>query len=244
MIDDLNHNNDLNDINGCDDIDPEPLYIGQYFDLALIKKLDSNKTVYNTGEDVTFVITVYNQGTLDATSVQINDYIPVGLTLNDNQWTVHNGTATLKTPIAAISHGGNASVKITFKIDQGFSGNYIINNAEIESADNALDQADVDSSPNTEDGTVPDTNDNDVDDASGKDDYDPAGIKVKRTAIKSTTKNVTPKPESPVDKNKPCDCDNVTSNKASAMSTLALLLMLVGTLIVATRIFREEELLA
>ena len=239
---DLLHNNDLADINGCDDIDPEPIHIGQFFDLALIKKRVGALT-RNNGETVQFEITVYNQGTLDASNIQVNDYIPSGLLLRDNNWKENNGIATLKTPIASIKKGENKIVKISFKIDPNFKGEYIVNNAEIASATNTLGKNDIDSTPATEDGSTPDSNDNDIADVNGDDDYDPAVVKVKHTAVNSVTATPTPDTD-PSKPEEPCDCDNVTSNKANAMSTLALLLMLLGTLIVATKILRKEELLS
>lgn len=38
------------------------------------------------GDDVVFRIEVFNQGNVDATNIEITDYIPAGLILNDNAW--------------------------------------------------------------------------------------------------------------------------------------------------------------
>jgi len=57
------------------------------YDLALTKVLTSSGTVMS-GDAVTFTITLYNQGTLPANNIQLTDYIPAGLTLNDTNWTI------------------------------------------------------------------------------------------------------------------------------------------------------------
>jgi len=62
---------------------------GDVFDLALIKELTSAGP-FNPGDDIIFTITVTNQGTIDATSFELTDYIPAGMTLSTNDtngWT-------------------------------------------------------------------------------------------------------------------------------------------------------------
>jgi len=49
--------------------------------------MDGQLPVY-PGDDITFVHTIYNQGTLPAANIQITDYTPAGLTLSDTDWTV------------------------------------------------------------------------------------------------------------------------------------------------------------
>ena len=68
-----------------DDHDPASVTIGQVFDLALRKELSSAGPIA-AGTTVTFTITVFNQGTLDATDIVISDYVPVGMTLVDGDW--------------------------------------------------------------------------------------------------------------------------------------------------------------
>jgi uncharacterized repeat protein (TIGR01451 family) len=54
------------------------------FDLALRKTMTAgSKTIFKTGDTVSFDITDFNQGTVAATSVDLVDYIPAGLTLQD-----------------------------------------------------------------------------------------------------------------------------------------------------------------
>ena len=66
-----------------DDHDPASVTIGQVFDLALTKEINTNQTPgpYAPGDQVQFNITVFNQGTLDAYDVDIVDDAPVGLSL-------------------------------------------------------------------------------------------------------------------------------------------------------------------
>ncbi|MCB0581790.1 MAG: DUF11 domain-containing protein, partial [Phaeodactylibacter sp.] len=116
------------------------------FDLALDLTLDGDGPFY-PGDNVTFIIEVINEGALDATAVQLNNYIPAGLILNDPQWTAANGTARLVAPIASLPTGSSAFREITFQVAPGFSGPSITNTAEIAAAANALGESDGDSTP-------------------------------------------------------------------------------------------------
>ena len=58
------------------------------------------------GDPVLFRLEVTNEGSLDATNIQLNDYIPAGLRLTDSAWEETTpGVATLKTPIASLAAG-------------------------------------------------------------------------------------------------------------------------------------------
>jgi len=46
------------------------------------------------GDAAVFTITIYNQGTLPASNVQVTDYIPAGLILDDADWILNGDTAT------------------------------------------------------------------------------------------------------------------------------------------------------
>jgi uncharacterized repeat protein (TIGR01451 family) len=159
------------------------------FDLALIKKLKSgSKTRYSVGEKVLFTITVLNQGELNATEIQLNDYIPAGLILDDANWVANGGVATLLTPIAKLESKMSTTVDIGFTIDSKFEGRTITNNAEIASAKGGVD---IDSNPSSENNSSnPDSNDNDVNDKLGGDDYDPATIEVKQLFDLALKKNL------------------------------------------------------
>jgi uncharacterized repeat protein (TIGR01451 family) len=156
------------------------------FDLALSKVLSSPLGNIYPGDNVTFTLNVYNQGTADAQNIQITDYIPSGLALNDVDWTDNAGLATLNTPIASLAAGQSTAVDITFTVTAVVAGP-IRNWAEISSADDSEGNAvaDIDSTPNddnfSEPGETDDLADDNVTDQDGKnggdeDDHDPAEI--------------------------------------------------------------------
>ncbi|MEM7126250.1 MAG: hypothetical protein AAF702_07975 [Chloroflexota bacterium] len=49
--------------------------------------------------NVTFTLTVYNQGTVTATNIFLADYIPAGFTLNDGNW-IGTGPSTVTRVLA------------------------------------------------------------------------------------------------------------------------------------------------
>ena len=162
-----------------DDEDNAPFTI-EVFDLALLKVVSPNQPMpIQPGDDVTFVITVINQGTVDAYNTVITDYIPAGLTLNDNNWvpSVNNSaTFVLAGPLTA---GSSQDVSITVTVTPGFSGG-ATNVAEISDSEDADGNhpEDEDSTPdsdpnndNEEDGVTDGTN-------GDEDDSDPASIVV------------------------------------------------------------------
>nr|MBK9652317.1 DUF11 domain-containing protein [Bacteroidota bacterium] len=186
-----------------DNADPALIDVKQTYDLALTKVL-SSAGPFVPGDNVTFTISVFNQGTLDATNIQVSDYIPTGMTLNDANWTSAGGIATLNTPIASILKGGSTTVDITLRINQSYQGPTLINRAEISSSANALGLPDVDSpedqNPNNDGGGNPNSpSDNAVNgDGTGapgsssastdEDNADPALIDVKQTYDLALTK--------------------------------------------------------
>lgn len=149
------------------------------FDLALIKTKNAiNPGPFRAGDTVVFDLTVVNQGTINAFDIQVVDYIPSGLFLNDLDWIESNGEAVLRNPISSLDAGDSIILTITFEIDPQFEGNSIINDAEISSADDDADSGntppmDIDSTPN--DNATPDdlNHDNDLSDINGGDDQDP-----------------------------------------------------------------------
>ncbi|MBK7869458.1 MAG: DUF11 domain-containing protein [Saprospiraceae bacterium] len=203
--DDLNDNDVVNQDgkNGGDedDHDPAEINIDHTFDLALRKTLNAAPdVVFKPGDDVTFTIKVLNQGTLDATDIQISDYIPTGMTLNDANWTAAGGIATLNTPIAALMNRDSTIVTITFTINNNFQGTSLRNWAEISSATNALSQPDIDSDADgtnfNQDEETDDLDDDDVVNEDGKnggdeDDHDPAEVPVSQTFDLALRKTLT-----------------------------------------------------
>ena len=115
-----------------DDHDPAVIVVSQTFDLALTKTFNSSSTTpIVPGSTVTFNITVYNQGTVDAFDVAVNDYIPMGLMLTDINWVNNGGIAELLNEIPYVAAGDDIVVPITFTVMPGFLGTTITNNAEI-----------------------------------------------------------------------------------------------------------------
>jgi len=114
------------------------------YDLALIKTLVGSGP-FVAGDDVTFRITVFNQGNVPASSIQITDYIPTGLTLNDTTWNQVANTAMYTLP-GTLAAGADTYIDITFTIDAGFSGT-IDNLAEISSDDGNDKDSTTDTNP-------------------------------------------------------------------------------------------------
>ena len=80
------------------------------------------------GDDVTFTITVFNQGNVDASNVEVIDYLPTGLELDDSAWADQgDGTATATIP-GVIAAGASASIDVTMTIT---AAGDLSNNAEI-----------------------------------------------------------------------------------------------------------------
>lgn len=123
--------------------------VQQHFDLALTKELNTSLTPgpFSPGSTVTFRITVSNQGGLTAQNIQIRDYIPLGLILNDASWTANGTTATYNNLIASLAPGASTSVNITFAVSPSYAGASIVNYAEIGSATNSIGMGDIDSTP-------------------------------------------------------------------------------------------------
>jgi uncharacterized repeat protein (TIGR01451 family) len=181
-----------------DDHDPARIMVGQIFDLALVKTINTVATPgpYVPGGQITYQIEVFNQGTLDAQNIWLTDYIPTGLILNDPNWSELSGQAVLNTPIALLEDGASTTVNITFVIDPDYMGDRVVNFAEISDADNDLDLPDVDSQPdndNTNDaGGAPETpaddatggdgsgEPGDIDSTTDEDDHDPAVTEIQQ----------------------------------------------------------------
>jgi len=167
---DSNPNNDNyfvdNDIDGIginggdeDDHDPEAVLIG-IFDLALYKTLaEGQSPSVNAGSEVTFTIHVINQGEIAADNIQLVDYVPAGLTLNDSNWTLDPVTGyAYRELVSGIDFGIDGleasteiEVDISFIVDNPIApGIQIDNFAEIASATdtNNMTIPDIDSTPN------------------------------------------------------------------------------------------------
>ena len=127
-----------NDVASEDDQDKDIIEITpkpapSTFDLAIVKK-HIGASPYTVGDTVTFSLTVMNQGTEPAYSVEITDYMPAGLTLIDASWTSGFGTST-KTIAGPIASGASVSTTIKLRISPNFTGKTLTNEVEISKAD-------------------------------------------------------------------------------------------------------------
>ena len=118
------------------------------YDLALTKKIFNPKATYLTGERLSFEITLYNQGNKEAKNIEVTDYLPAGLELDDPTWTNAGGGKITQTVTQTILPNKDYTLILKVKISENFTGTEITNYAEI-SKDNSGDYntTDVDSTP-------------------------------------------------------------------------------------------------
>lgn len=135
-----------------------------HFDLALRKALAPGQpiNVRAVGDNVDFVITVFNQGSIPATNITITDTIPVQLMLSDPGWTplsANQASYTIAGPLAA---GASIDVPIRMILRQAFGGD-VTNRAEVSAAHDESGNPirDIDSDPDAD----PDNDGPAVDDA-------------------------------------------------------------------------------
>ena len=144
-----------------DDHDPAVITIGNpVFDLALIKEVTGAATSFTPGDTIPFGITVVNQGTVDATNVEVTDYIPTGLELADSNWTLVE-TNAVRT-IANLPAGQSVTLGLSLRVKADATAGDTINWAEISSDEGD----DVDSTPDS-------NNNNDCHGGLGRDSVDP-----------------------------------------------------------------------
>ncbi len=173
---DFSDDNDLDEMDGGDDEDPAQINVAQFYDLALIKQ-ESSAGPYLPGDDVTYTITIQNQGTITANFFQVTDYIPAGMTrsTNDNNGWVGPATGPVtNNVIMQLLPGMTTTIDIVLTIDPAFTGTSITNNAEISLDDND----DVDSTPGNNSQPDDFADDNDLTETDGGDDEDPEQVDV------------------------------------------------------------------
>jgi len=178
--DDFTDDDDLLESDGGDDEDPAEITVVQVYDLALIK-VETSAGPYSPGDEITYDIRVCNQGTLDASSIEVTDHIPSGLSLSNNNlsgWMGPSG-GPVTFSIASIEVDSCVDVPIALTIDPTFQGTSAINFAEI-TADNGDD---IDSDPMVlEDTGMNDfSEDNDLTETDGGDDEDPEEVLIVQT---------------------------------------------------------------
>ncbi len=155
----------FNEPNGEDDVDDALIEV---FDLALTKTVLNPQPSYEIGNDVTYEISIMNQGNVVATQIDVVDYIPCGMSLAGTGWMVDGNGYAVTTIDGPLNPGETTSVLITLNIGQCANETGTRNNiAEISEAnDPAGPSGDFDSMPDN----IP-TNDPD-----GEDDIDETEI--------------------------------------------------------------------
>lgn len=167
------------------------------FDLALRKTLKVGQaTSVQVGDTVTYTLEVLNQGGVDATAIEVVDYIPAGMELADGNWTANGdgSMATLTTPIPTLAAGATTTVEITLKVRADASKGVKENAAEISAAkdDKGVVATDVDSTYDSNSANETGKVDNTVDNTGGdEDDHDVADITVDPTVDLELVKAVT-----------------------------------------------------
>jgi len=175
------------DANGCESTgsivyDPEVCN----YDLALIKEFTSTGTI-KPGDNVTFDITVFNQGDIDAFDVDVADYFDAACLTYVSLTSTTSGVIDLTGgafTIPTIAVGGTAVVTLTFIVNASCTATSITNNAEITGggiSPGGDDAMDSDSTPGDNEGDDPDEDDDDPDDDDGGDDFDPAMFTICQT---------------------------------------------------------------
>ncbi len=172
------------------------------FDLAL-RKTTAQLTPVTVGDDLTFTITVFNQGNLTAENVELIDYLPKGFALSPaaTGWTAQGDTAALALLPGPIAPGDSASIDIALRVLPTAEAGLWFNAAEILSAQElgGIDRThdDLDSTPDADA-----TNDNLSDDVitgngvggADEDDHDVAPVEVEiiDLALRKTTDHTAP----------------------------------------------------
>lgn len=182
--------------------DYELMINDKFVDLALTKVINTTVSPgpFGPGSSVTFKITVTNQGNLDATNVQLVDYLPAGLSLNDSDWAVLSGSKVrLVSPLPLVRAGLDTMVDITCTIDPSFRGSSLVNYAEITSSSNIYGWSDIDSQADTtranDAGGVPGTTTDNMINNNGtldEDDQDPAFVPIIDMALKKLVATAPP----------------------------------------------------
>ncbi len=190
-----------------DDHDPAGI---ELFDLALKKELVSAGP-FMYGDVVEFAITLYNQGSIQASNIEVSDYLPCGLIYESSNdalgWTNAGGliSMTYDGPLAA---GESDVVTFSARLKECYDDPETAwtNYAEISDSDSDdpdyPDPEDTDSmtdnDPDNDEGGTP--NDPDEDDnvdgdkyaGEDEDDHDPAFVPVYDLAIQKTVDSVGP----------------------------------------------------
>ncbi|MEM9549234.1 MAG: SdrD B-like domain-containing protein [Bacteroidota bacterium] len=159
--------NSFNEPNGEDDVDDALIEV---FDLALTKIVVNPQISYEIGEEVTYTISITNQGNLVASQIDIVDYLPCGTSLSagNTGWSVDLNGYAVTTIAGSLDPGQTTSVDLTLTIETCLTETGVRDNfAEISDANDPSGPSnDFDSDPDN----IPDN------DPPGEDDIDNAEI--------------------------------------------------------------------
>jgi len=166
-----------------DDHDITVLEVGNtiIFDLALTKQ--TNTTIAFPNDDVTFTITIYNQGSVDATNIVISDYIPNGFILSPNDangWLVASSSNAITNIPGPLPSGASTIIDIVLQVNDSGTGE-VVNLAEITSFEdtNSNTPSDIDSTPDNDPNNDGEPTDNEINNANGdEDDHDFASVNI------------------------------------------------------------------
>ena len=114
-------------------------------DLSLTKKIqgDEPKDGYVPGTQVTYKLTVTNDGPGTATGVTVTDHLPKGLEYVGTPGSSSYDPTSGKWTVGTLAPGARAELSVTAKVLASAAGGQLVNVAEVASAD----QKDVDSTP-------------------------------------------------------------------------------------------------
>ncbi|HEX5625674.1 MAG TPA: SdrD B-like domain-containing protein, partial [Saprospiraceae bacterium] len=188
------------------------------FDLALVK--DVLQDVVKAGEIVQYTITVYNQGLVPAQEIELVEYVPAGLVLDDPDWNIGSSDPEMtkayylmneqngRLPAGGLKSGEQVQVKLDLRVAADQLPGILVNRAEIFRAENYGHVVDDDSQPDDDlindpggvvfedsDGSSADPEPGSSDD---EDDADPAGIIVVD-----------------IERTNPCQCLNNATNSVN-----------------------------
>ncbi|MDN3633385.1 hypothetical protein QWY85_01865, partial [Neolewinella lacunae] len=142
-----------NDVPTEDDQDDETITVNQTFDLAIAKSLAPLQAPFTlSGANVNYRITVTNQGSINATNVEVMDDSPIGLNYLSANVTgtnvIANGGGSFTIP--SLAQNESVSFTITYMTDANVGIGVVLTN-QIEITDDAdgtgNDVTDIDSSP-------------------------------------------------------------------------------------------------
>ena len=88
------------------------------FDLAIEKTLDpATEFPVFPGDEVTFFVEIMNQGTVDATDVEVTDYIPSDMSFVNSPDFASTTATTATATIASLAAGASTTLEITLMIN-------------------------------------------------------------------------------------------------------------------------------